>query len=107
MALALCSLGMAAQKIDFNKGGRPESEGLEDGYQPWVVNEAPSATKTFDGVTITLSCDREYEGETVMTNYWKQGVTNGAKLVGDAVIAYKDDHGNITSPRHQIWVQLR
>lgn len=97
MALALCSLGMAAQKIDFNKGGRPESEGLEDGYQPWVVNEAPSATKTFDGVTITLSCDREYEGETVMTNYWKQGVTNGAKLVGDAVIAYKDDHGNITS----------
>ncbi len=90
-------MSIAAQKIDFNKGGRPESEGLEEGYSPWIVDEATSATATFDGVTITLSCDEAYEGETVMSNYWKQGVTNGAKLVGDAVIAYKDDHANITS----------
>ena len=95
--LLLSTLSMTAQKIDFNKGGRPESEGLEEGYKPWVVNETTSATETFDGVTITLSCDPAYEGETVMSNYWKQGVTNGAKLVGDAVIAYKDDHANITS----------
>lgn len=95
--LAICILTTFAQKIDFNKGGRPESEGLEEGYSPWIVNEAESATATFDGVTITLSCDKSYEGETVMSNYWKQGVTNGAKLVGDAVIAYKNDHGNITS----------
>ena len=95
--LLVCCLTMMAQKIDFNKGGRPESEGLEDGYEPWVVDETETATKTFGGVTITLSCDKEYAGETVMSNYWKQGVTNGAKLVGDAVIAYKNDHGNITS----------
>ena len=92
----LLTAGVAAQKIDFNKGGRPESEGLEEGYMPWVVNETESATETFGGVTLTLSCDKSYAGETVMTNYWKQGVTNGAKLVGDAVIAYKDDHANIT-----------
>ncbi len=97
VTLLLCTLQGMAQKIDFNKGGRPESEGLEEGYLPWIVAETESATETFDGVTITLSCDRSYEGETVMSNYWKQGVTNGAKLVGDAVIAYKNDHGNITS----------
>ena len=97
IALLIGALNALAQRIDFNKGGRPESEGLEEGYQPWIVNEAASATATFDGVTITLSCDPAYEGETVMSNYWKQGVTNGAKLVGDAVIAYKEDHANITS----------
>ena len=97
LTLMLFALQGMAQKIDFNKGGRPESEGLEEGYQPWVVNETEAATETFDGVTITLACDKSYEGETVMSNYWKQGVTNGAKLVGDAVIAYKNDHGNITS----------
>ena len=97
LLLMCCALHVVGQKIDFNKGGRPESEGLEEGYSPWIVGEATSATETFDGVTITLSCDPAYEGETVMSNYWKQGVTNGAKLVGDAVIAYKNDHGNITS----------
>ncbi len=97
LTLMLFALQGIAQKIDFNKGGRPESEGLEEGYQPWIVNETEEATETFDGVTITLACDNSYEGETVMSNYWKQGVTNGAKLVGDAVIAYKNDHGNITS----------
>ena len=95
--LVLFALEGTAQKIDFNKGGRPESEGLEEGYSPWIVNETEEATETFDGVTITLSCDKAYAGETVMSNYWKQGVTNGAKLVGDAVIAYKTDHGNIAS----------
>lgn len=97
LTLMLFAFHGMAQKIDFNKGGRPESEGLEEGYQPWIVNETEEATETFDGVTITLACDKNYEGETVMSNYWKQGVTNGAKLVGDAVIAYKNDHGNITS----------
>ena len=95
--LLMSAFSISAQKIDFNKGGRPESEGLEEGYSPWVVGETTSATETFDGVTVTLSCDPSYEGETVMSNYWKQGVTNGARLVGDAVIAYKNDHANITS----------
>ena len=90
LLLMCCALHVVGQKIDFNKGGRPESEGLEEGYSPWIVGETTSATETFDGVTITLSCDPAYEGETVMSNYWKQGVTNGAKLVGDAVIAYKN-----------------
>ncbi len=93
----LAAINITAQKIDFNKGGRPEGEGLEPGFSPWIVNESESATETFDGVTITLSCDPNYSGETVMSNYWKQGVTNGAKLVGDGVIAYKNDHANITS----------
>lgn len=97
IALLFGILHATAQKIDFNKGGRPESEGLEPGYAPWIVNETTAATATFDGVTITLSCDPAYAGETVMSNYWKQGVVNGAKLVGDAVIAYKNDHGNISS----------
>ena len=96
-----------AQKIDFNKGGRPESEGLEEGYAAWIVNETEEATQTFDGITVTLSCDKNYAGETVMSNYWKQGVTNGAKLVGDAVIAYKNDHANITSGAVKLDVTIR
>lgn len=97
LLVVFLSTVVQAQKIDFNKGGRPETEGLEPGYLPWVVNESETATETFDGITITLSCDPDYAGETVMSNYWKQGVTNGAKLVGDGVIAYKTDHANITS----------
>ena len=97
LLVGLLSTAVQAQKIDFNKGGRPEAEGLEPGYLPWVVNESETATETFDGITITLSCDPSYAGETIMSNYWKQGVTNGAKLVGDGVIAYKTDHANITA----------
>ena len=97
LLVVFLSTVVQAQKIDFNKGGRPEAEGLEPGYLPWVVNESETATETFDGITITLSCDPDYAGETVMSNYWKQGVTNGAKLVGDGVIAYKTNHANITS----------
>lgn len=104
--LCACAMTMMAQKIDFNKPGRPASEGLEDGYTAWVVNETEEATETFDGITITLSCDKDYAGETVMTNYWKQGVINGAKLVGDAVLAYKNDHGNITSGAVKLDVKI-
>lgn len=98
IALAALTTAATAQKIDFNKGGRPESEGLEPGYTAWAVNEATSASATFDGVTVTLRCDPAYAGQTVMSDWWKQGVVSlGAKLVGDGVVTFKDDHANISS----------
>ena len=96
MAVVAFAWQATAQKIDFNKGGRPETEGNETGYTPWVVSEASSATLEVDGITITIAPTPGYEGETVMSNYWKQGVTSyGAKLIGDGVCVYYDDHANI------------
>ena len=43
LLVGLLSTAVQAQKIDFNKGGRPEAEGLEPGYLPWVVNESETA----------------------------------------------------------------
>ena len=42
LLVVFLSTVVQAQKIDFNKGGRPETEGLEPGYLPWVVNESES-----------------------------------------------------------------
>ena len=53
----LCTIVTMAQKIDFHKLNRSEAEGLEPGYTAWIVTETTSATKTFDGVTVTVSAD--------------------------------------------------
>jgi len=96
----LFAVGMTAQKIDFHKLNRSEAEGLEPGYTAWVVTEATSATKTFDGVTVTVSADPSVgtgAGIHVMSEYWKQGVvTYGYKLLGDGLAIYGDDHSKIT-----------
>ena len=96
----LCAVVMMAQKIDFHKLNRSEAEGLEPGYTAWIVTEAPSATKTFDGVTVTVSADPSVgkgTGIHVMSEYWKQGVvTYGYKLLGDGLAIYGNDHSKIT-----------
>jgi len=88
---------MTAQKIDFHKLNRSEAEGLEPGYTAWVVTEASSATKDFDGVTVTVSCDQGFAGTHVMSEYWKAGVVNqGFKLLGDGLLICGDDHSLVT-----------
>ena len=96
----VCTLGvisMTAQKIDFHKLNRSEAEGLEPGYTAWVVTEASSATKDFDSVTVTVSCDQGFAGTHVMSEYWKAGVVNqGFKLLGDGLLICGDDHSLVT-----------
>lgn len=91
---------LMAQKIDFHMLNRSEAEGLEPGYTAWVVTEAESATKTFDGVTVTVSADPTVgtgAGIHVISKYWKQGVVNfGYKLLGDGLLICGDDHSNVT-----------
>lgn len=107
-AMMLCCAGMVmAQKIDFNKYGRSEEKNLEPGYTPWIVTEAESATKDFDGITVTVSPDVNYSGIHVMSEYWKQGVeTLGYKLVGDGLAVYGDDHSRITSGAVKLDVKI-
>ena len=97
--LLTCILTIQAQKIDFHKLNRSEAEGLEPGYTAWVVTEAPSATKVFDGVTVTVSADATYNSSAihVMSEYWKQGVVSyGYKLLGDGLAVYGNDHSKVT-----------
>lgn len=114
MIIAACLLlgigGLQAQKIDFNKSGRPDNEGLEPGYQPWPIGQmevrrgqpvnpgANAATATFGQLTLTLSC-AESGAETVLaTNYWKPGITlHHAKLVGDAVVVYQRSYKQVNA----------
>ena len=96
----LCAIEMMAQKIDFHKQNRSEAEGLEPGYTAWIVTETTSASKTFDGITVTVSADPSVgkgTGIHVMSEYWKQGVVNyGYKLLGDGLAVYGDDHSKVT-----------
>ena len=79
--------GLFAQKIDFNKFGRNEQVSTETGYSPWAVTDTEEAVGTFDGVTLTISCDANYAGGYVSSNYWKDGVENkGYKLIGDGLV---------------------
>lgn len=70
--------------IDFDMSGRAASEVLEPGYNEWVVAEATTDTKTFNGITFKLA----NSGGTALSNIWfKTGVQapNYARLVCDGV----------------------
>ena len=106
--------GLFAQKIDFNKPGRNEQVSTETGYSPWAVTDTEEAVGTFDGVTLTISCDTltiscdaNYAGGYVSSNYWKDGVENkGYKLIGDGLVGYQNGHDIVTSGAVKIDVKI-
>ena len=99
--------GLFAQKIDFNKPGRNEQVSTETGYSPWAVTDTEEAVGTFDGVTLTISCDANYAGGYVSSNYWKDGVENkGYKLIGDGLVGYQNGHDIVTSGAVKIDVKI-
>lgn len=99
--------GLFAQKIDFNKPGRNEQVSTETGYSPWAVTDTEEAVGTFDGVTLTISCDANYDGGYVSSNYWKDGVENkGYKLIGDGLVGYQNGHDIVTSGAVKIDVKI-
>ena len=99
--------GLFAQKIDFNKPGRNEQLNTETGYSPWAVTDTEEAVGTFDGVTLTISCDANYAGGYVSSNYWKDGVENkGYKLIGDGLVGYQNGHDIVTSGAVKIDVKI-
>ncbi len=99
--------GLFAQKIDFNKPGRNEQVSTETGYSPWTVTDTKEAIGTFDGVTLAISCDDNYAGGYVSSNYWKDGVENkGYKLIGDGLVGYQNGHDIVTSGAVKIDVKI-
>ena len=99
--------GLYAQKIDFNKPGRNEQASTETGYSPWTVTDTKEAVGTFDGVTLTISCDAKYAGGYVSSNYWKDGVeSKGYKLIGDGLVGYQNGHDIVTSGAVKIDVKI-
>lgn len=106
--LALSTVwGIHAQKIDFNKPGRNEQVSTETGFSPWAVTDTQEAVATFDGITLTISCDPQYAGGYVSGNYWKDGVENkGYKLIGDGLVGYQNGHDQVTSGAVKIDVKI-
>ena len=93
-AVMLCSIGSMAQSIDFDFPGRNTEEVTEPNYVPWAVPRAETASKTLDnGMTLTLT---GAEGATAVGSNWnKQTVQSGMKLVGDGVLACNLEDGNL------------
>lgn len=88
-AMAACAVSASAQMIDLNNNSTWSSDRLtEEGYTPWVVGQCETAEATFDGVTITISNGAGSAGRVLKGNWWKDGVQNYSKLVGDGVAAY-------------------
>lgn len=106
--LALSTVwGIHAQKIDFNKPGRNEQVSTETGFSPWAVTDTQEAVATFDGITLTISCDPQYAGGYVSGNYWKDGVeSKGYKLIGDGLVGYQNGHDQVTSGAVKIDVKI-
>jgi len=94
--LALASIGVNAQKIDFNMSGK-DNNSTEDGFTPWSFGRTTAAqTKTFDGVTIKVEAVTEsgFAGNGCNCNWWKDGVNKHSKLISDAVYPVILDAGN-------------
>ena len=93
-AVMLCSIGSMAQSIDFDFPGRSTEEVTEPNYVPWAVPRAETASKTLDNwLTLTLT---GAEGATAVGSNWnKQTVQSGMKLVGDGVLACNLEDGNL------------
>lgn len=90
----LTSMAVSAQNIDFDFPGRNTSEVTEPNYIAWPVGRVATETKTLDGgVTITLSAAEKADG--LGSNWNKQSVQSGMKLLGDGVLACNLVDGNM------------
>ncbi len=73
-------------KVDLDQAGRPEKETNALGYQPWVIKNATSDSKTFDGIKVQFSSIGK-EGTTLKTDWYKTGIRSSerGKLVCDGI----------------------
>jgi hypothetical protein len=90
-----------SQKIDLNMTGRPSSEVTENNYTAWNISESAKATLRTGNIFLTLSSIPGNKIRILHSNWWKQGLKNGQKLVEDGVSVWntnqKGDIANITS----------
>lgn len=91
--LAVAATGVQAQLVDFDFPGRNTSEVTEPNYIPWPVGRVASESKDIDGMTLTV---KGAEGASAVGSNWnKQTVQAGLKLVGDGVLACNLENGNL------------
>ena len=94
MLLLACALHMSAQRIDFDLPNKNNC--TESGFTPWAFGAAQSQTLELDGgISVTVSCNENYGGRIVKTN-WNKDLVNANKLTGDGVTIYGLDDDNNT-----------
>jgi len=96
-----CTIGAAAQNIDFNMTGRQEAEVNEPDYTGWAVNQVQNETRTLDnGLVITVAATGN--ANTLRAQWHKNTCTagkngqTGLRLMGDGVVAFIADDDNNT-----------
>ena len=78
--LALAFPARAEVKVDLSIN-QLRSDILTRGWENWLVKDGPSASRNFDGVTVTLRGD----GGAVTGGWWKPGIGAGATMASDGV----------------------
>ena len=68
----------AAVKVDLSIN-QSRSDILTRGWENWLVQDGPSVSRSFDGVTVTLRGD----GGAVSGGWWKPGIGAGATMASD------------------------
>lgn len=97
MALMISAAGYA-QKIDIDMTGRPSREVTENSYTAWNISESARATLKTGNIFLSLSCIPGNETRTLRSNWWKQGLNNGQKLIEDGVSVWDvNKKGNTTN----------
>jgi hypothetical protein len=97
LMLGSLSLGAHAQgpmvKVDLNMNGRPEAEVNEPGYVHWPIPGGASASRTFEGVTVTFT--HQGNGTGVRSDWYKGGLDapHYARLVSDGITVENGNAG--------------
>ena len=78
--LGLALPARAAVKVDLSIN-QSRSDILTRGWENWLVKDGPSASRSFDGVAVTLRGD----GGAVSGGWWKPGIGAGATMASDGV----------------------
>ena len=91
--LLACTIGIAAQNIDFNMTNRQDAEVNEPDYIGWAVNQVQSEQKTLDnGLILTVAATGN--ANTLRAQWHKNTCTagkngqTGLRLMGDGVVAF-------------------
>ena len=98
----MCCAGMVmAQSIDFNQynaNSNTAAQQTADGFTMWVISNASKmASKTFDGVEVTLAVDETTEAKTFRSVVWKEGVSKN-NLICDGVTPRGEEPGSNNTP---------
>jgi hypothetical protein len=71
---------VASLKIDFSIAGRAEA--IDPNFTAWVINDAPTISSNFGGITITFTKAGPY-GAGLTGDWWKAGVDDFNCLMAD------------------------